>query len=199
MRRGYDRIAPAYFAARQRGAPDLPLIAEFTQLLPWNALVLDAGCGAGVPVNRSLAHGQRVVGVDFSITQLGMARRLVPSALFACQDMTRLGFPAGLFDGICSFYAILHVPRTIHQALLTDFHRLLKSGGYSLLCLGAQDNESDRAPYMGVAMYWSHFDSATYLEMLGQVGFQLMASRIVADPIARTGAHLFALVRKRGA
>jgi SAM-dependent methyltransferase len=196
VRQGYNRIAHRYLQARSAGAPDLPLLAEFSHLLPPDALVLDAGCGAGVPVTQFLAQSHHVVGIDFSITQVDMAKRLVPSARFACQDMTHLGFPSGLFDGICSFYAILHVPRANHNALLADLYRLLKTPGYALLCLGAEDNADDRAPYMGVAMYWSHFDSASYLDMLTRIGFKLITSKMVPDPIAETGAHLFVLVQK---
>ena len=130
------------------------------------------------------------------MAQVRLARQLVPKASFACHDMAQLGFPPGFFDGVCSFYAILHIPRAKHMGLLADFYHLLKSPGFALLCLGAQDNEADYAPYMGTAMYWSHFDSATYLGMLANVGFQVISSNIVQDPIAKTGGHLFALVRK---
>jgi len=48
-------------------------------------------------------------------------------------------------------------------------------------------------------MFWSHFDSTTYLKMLPAVGFQVMSSQIMPDPIAKTGGHLLVLARKDGA
>jgi SAM-dependent methyltransferase len=200
VRRGYDRMAPRYLRARARGLPEPPLLAEFSRRLPPHALVLDAGCGAGLPVTQGLARHHRVVGVDFSIAQLRLARQSVPEAGFACQDMTRLAFPDQTFDGISTFYAILHIPRERHEALLVDLYRLLKTPGYGLFCLGGEDNQADRGSYFGEYMFWSHFDKPAYLRMLDRIGFQLLKSRLVPDPITREGgAHLFALVRKGGA
>ena len=199
VRDAYDRMASRYLKARSRGLPEPPVLSEFSRLLPPNALVLDAGCGAGLPVTQTLARGHRVIGVDFSLAQLRLARRSVPEARFACQDMIRLAFPAGVFDGICTFYAILHIPRERHEALLLDLYRLLKTPGYGLLCLGGEDLKADRGSYFGEYMFWSHFDRRTYLRMLDRIGFQLFTSQLVPDPITRDGGHLFTLVHKGGA
>ncbi|MGH2605044.1 MAG: class I SAM-dependent methyltransferase, partial [Anaerolineales bacterium] len=118
VRDGYDRMAGKYLKARSGGLPEPPLLSEFSRLLPPHALVLDAGCGAGLPVTQTLAQNHRVIGVDFSLAQIRLARQSVPEAGFVCEDMTRLGFADGVFDGICTFYAILHIPRERHESLL---------------------------------------------------------------------------------
>jgi SAM-dependent methyltransferase len=174
------------------------VLVEFSELLPANALVLDAGCGAGAPVTRRLAQRHRVVGIDFSVSQLRLASGLVPPARLSCQDMTRMALSPGVFDGICSFYAIIHIPRDRHARLLADMHRLLRVGGLALLCLGAEDLEAEYDSYLGTPMFWSHFDSATYLAMLRAIGFHVMSSQIIPDPIATSGGHLFVLARKDG-
>jgi SAM-dependent methyltransferase len=199
VRRGYNKIASAYLSARSDGRADPPVLAEFSSLLPANALVLDAGCGAGFPATKFLAQRHRVVGIDFSIAQARMASSLVPSALIASVDMTQLAFPPGLFDGVCSFFAILHIPRSKHRNLLADFYRLLRKEGLALLCLGAKDTEADYGPYFGSSMFWSHFDSTEYLRMLPATGFSVMSSQIEPDPISKIASHLFVLARKDGA
>ena len=199
VRQGYNRIASEYLTARSDGRPDPPVLGQFSSLLPANSLVLDAGCGAGLPVTQFLAQRHRVIGVDFSIAQARMASRLVPSALIACLDMTKLAFPSGIFDGVCSFFAILHILRSKHRDLLADFHRLLRANGLALLCLGAKDTKSDYGPYFGTSMFWSHFDNREYLEMLAATGFRVMSSQIEPDPISKIATHLFVLVRKDGA
>jgi len=199
VRRGYNRIASEYLAARSNGYPDPPVLAQFSSLLPSNALVLDAGCGAGVPVTQFLAQHHRVIGIDFSIAQARMASRLVPSALIACQDMTQLAFPPSIFDGVCSFFAILHIPRSKHRTLLEAFRRLLRENGPVLLCLGANDNEAAYGPYFGTSMFWSHFDRSEYLGMLAATGFRVMSSQIQPDPISKIATHLFVLAMKDGA
>lgn len=55
---------------------------------------------------------------EYSEAQIELAKTHVPKARFICQDMTKLDFPYGTFDGICSCYAIIHVPREGHQPLL---------------------------------------------------------------------------------
>ena len=136
VRRGYNKIASTYLSARSDGRADPPVLGEFSSLLPANALVLDAGCGAGVPVTKFLAQRHRVVGIDFSIVQARTASGLVPSALIASVDMTQLAFPPGLFDGVCSFFAILHIPRSKHWNLLADFYRILRKEGLALPATG---------------------------------------------------------------
>lgn len=87
----------------------LPSSPAFYLPIPWSWTPVD---GAGVPVTKFLIQRHRVVGIDFSMAQARMASTLVPSALLASVDMTKLAFPTGIFDGVCSFFAILHIPRS---------------------------------------------------------------------------------------
>jgi 2-polyprenyl-3-methyl-5-hydroxy-6-metoxy-1,4-benzoquinol methylase len=66
VRKGYDKIAEEYQTDRHAFDHSEEL-AEFARLLPKNGEVLDAGCGAGVPVAKFLVEaGFEVVGIDFS-------------------------------------------------------------------------------------------------------------------------------------
>jgi cyclopropane fatty-acyl-phospholipid synthase-like methyltransferase len=199
VRQGYNRIASDYLTARANGHPDPPVLRQFSSLLSANSLVLDAGCGAGVPVTQFLAQRHRVIGVDFSIAQARMASSLVPSAMIACVDMTQLAFPPNIFNGVCSFFAILHIHRSRHKDLLAGFHRLLRVDGLALLCLGDKDTEAAYGPYFGASMFWSHFDSREYLELLAATGFTVMSSHTEPDPISPIATHLFVLAKKDGA
>jgi len=96
--------------------------------------------------------------VDFSEAQIELAKKNVPNATFLCQDMTKLSFAEKSFDGITSYYAIIHIPREEHQSLLTNFHRMLKPGGFALLCLGAEnlvdDIERRAIPAGVIGCFW---------------------------------------------
>lgn len=204
VREGYDAVVHDYLALRL--APlggelaDVALLDELVTRVPSGALVLDAGCGAGVPVARKLQEHFRVIGVDFSQGQLALARRLVPEVTLVCQDLTNLGFANNVFDAICSYYAIIHIPREEHEPLLGRFHDLLKPGGLALLCFGSNDlHTSVEDDYFGQAMFWSHFDTATNLTLLENVGLQLVWSRLVPDGHGPDTSHLFVLVRKAAA
>jgi len=198
VREGYEAMGERYLEARRSGVLELPILDRFVALVPPGGLVVDAACGAGIPVTRALAVAHRVIAADFSFGQLRLARRFVPQAGLTCQDITQLGLAAGSLDGFCCCYGIIHVPRGQHAALLRDVHRLLKEEGHALLCLGAEDLEAEEGEYQGAPMYWSHFDSQTYRAMLGRTGFRIIDSCVVPDPIDGGGGHLFVLVAKDG-
>ena len=197
VRDGYDQVAASYLEVRKLHSPDIALLDRFTEKLPSEASILDAGCGAGMPVTAHLAERFEVTGVDFSLSQLHLAKGLVPSARFVCQDLSIMGFAENSYDAICSYYAIIHIPRSLHADVLADFYKLLVPGGLALLCLGAEDLEGDiESDYFGTEMYWSHYDEATNRRLLNKVGFQELWSELVPDVVFGEGKHLFMLARK---
>ncbi len=106
-----------------------------------------------------------------------------------------LPFGDGSFDGLVSYYAVIHVPRSEHRAVFDEFRRVLVAGGVALLCLGAGDvpEDDDTESWLGTHMFWSHFDAETNLEMLQAAGFDILRHELVKDPMNH-GRHLFALV-----
>jgi len=110
--------------------------------------------------------------------------------------MTKLDFPENHFDGICSYYAIIHIPREEHYALLENFYRMLKPGGITLLCLGADDLLDEiEEDFHGNRMYWSHYDAVTNQATPTEIGFHIILSKIVPDE-TYDGKHLFVLAQK---
>jgi SAM-dependent methyltransferase len=197
VKQGYKAIAIRYLAERTRDSEDVRLLDDFIERLPINGKVLDAGCGAGIPISQILSEHFDVTGVDFSEAQVELAKQHVPRANFICRDMTKLDFPENTYDGICSYYAIIHIPREEHQALLINFHRILKPEGFALLCLGAEHLIDDiDENYLGTRMYWSHYDTETYLKMLKDCGLSIIWSKHIADESCEGSGHLFVLVQK---
>ena len=200
VKAGYNKIAHDYLASRSVDSEDVKLLDELVKRLPQGAKILDAGCGAGVPITQYLSQNFNVIGVDFSENQIELARKNVPQAQFLCHDITELDFPDESFDAICSYYAIIHIPRSEHAPLFKSFYRLLKPSGLALLCLGADDLDDDIVEdYLGARMYWSHFDAETNLKLIEAAGFELIWSKVVADASCPGSGHLFVLVQKRAA
>jgi SAM-dependent methyltransferase len=198
VKSGYNKIADRYLAARDRDTENVLLLHDFIELLAPKSKVLDAGCGAGIPVTKLLAEHFDVIGVDFSEAQIELAKKNVPNAHFSCMDMTQLDFPDNSLDGICSYYAIIHVPREEHASLIANFHRMLNIGGIALLCLGAENLEDDfDDDFLGTRMYWSHYDSETYIEMLKANGFSIVWAKFVKDETCEGAKHLFVLAQKK--
>src|SRR5881296_1843154 len=90
VRKGYDKIATRYTAARtaDSDSEDIQLLNLLVERLPKGAMILDAGCGSGLPVTRLLAESVAVTGVDFSREQLRMAKANIGKARFICADLS---------------------------------------------------------------------------------------------------------------
>lgn len=196
VRSGYNKLASSYSASRTVDSEDIQLLRLLLERLPRRALVLDAGCGAGYPVAQILAKSFRVVGVDFALGPIQLAVGNVPDGMFACADLSNVPFKNDTFDAVCSYYAIIHVPRIEHSKLLRDFHRVLRVGGLALLCMGAGDLPEDHGDWQGTEMFWSHYDGKTNLKMMEENGFDILWSKVVQDPIDPKAAHLFVLGQK---
>src|SRR5215211_2149488 len=86
VKEGYNIIAARYLAERTRDSEDVRLLHDFIARLPANANVLDAGCGAGIPISQMLSKHFGVTGVDFSEAQIELAKKHVQNANFICWD-----------------------------------------------------------------------------------------------------------------
>ena len=179
VRKGYNKIASKYNASRHRFKNDREL-EYFTSLLPEGGKILDAGCGAGVPIAQFLVeHGFLVTGVDFSTSMLELARQQVPEAKFVEGDITQLTFPDCVFDGIVSTYTIIHVPKEKHATIYQNFYRVLKQGGILFLCTGPDEWEGTEE-YMGTTMFWSHPRKEKSLSLIKQAGFEIIRDEITS-------------------
>jgi ubiquinone/menaquinone biosynthesis C-methylase UbiE len=171
---GYDSIAERYTTWAQRVRVEER--ARYTQLLheilPAHATLLELGCGAGLPTTRTLAQRFRVIGVDISAQQLARAKHHVPTAHFIQADMACLTFTRAYFDAVVAFYSVMHIPRQEYAALFRTIASWLRPGGWFLATLGLGDcAASVDLNWLGVSMYWSSFDRATSLHLLGKAGF----------------------------
>jgi trans-aconitate methyltransferase len=197
VRAGYQTIAETYHASRlAKEEINIARLDELRPLMPQSGLVVDLGCGAGVPVSRYFAErGYVVEGYDLSPAMLAIARREVPRATFEESRIEDLNFPAQSIDIVVSFFAIIHVPREFHATLFTRMFEWLPPGGAALLSLGAVDDpEWFDLSWHGVPMKWSHFDAETNLAMLKQSGFEIAFSEVEEfDPTER---HLFVLAKR---
>lgn len=194
---GYDRIAKKYAETAQRlSARDEKYLHLLLERLP-KGRVLDLGCGPGGAITRNLEVRYEVVGVDFSAAALRLAQKALAGATFVRAEMTALPFRHETFDAVCSFLAIIHTPRRGHVQLLRDLHDLLRPRGLLLVVLGADEGEAF-GEFMGVPMYWSHFDAATNLSLVEGAGFIVLASSVEGQRFEGTyEEHLYVLAEKR--
>ncbi len=131
VRQAYDACAAAYDESR-RAEPGSEIQGLSDRLNDGDS-VLDIGCGAGVPIAKSLAARYRVTGVDVSPEMIQRAQQHVPAGNLKCADIMSIQMPPASFDAVIAFYAVFHIPREEHPDLFRRIHRWLKPGGY-LLC-----------------------------------------------------------------
>jgi SAM-dependent methyltransferase len=182
---GYDAIAERYADAIRAGrGPETYFRSFLTRVLeriPEGGTVLDLGCGAGL-VAADLTRHARVVAVDLSAGQLGLARRNAPDATLVRADMTDVDFAPRSFDAVVAFWTLIHVPRAFHVALFARIHDWVKPGGVFAGTLGSGDNPAEHVEdFYGAPMYWSHFDGDANRKLLREAGFQLLEADEIED------------------
>ena len=183
VRDGYDDLAETYFDHRS----DDPewVLSELTDLLELGDRVLDAGCGQGIPVTNTLTDDFDTVGLDFSRSQLRLARTNVPGANYLQGDMTALPFQTGSFDALTAFYSLIHIPVPEHEDVIAEFARVLTPGGYLLCTVGEDAWKGSNPDWLdsGVEMQWSFPSIETTFETLRQVGFEVVDEFVVDDEL----------------
>lgn len=170
---GYDQIAERYadWTAAHRHDPRERYMDILMAALPEGAKVLELGCGSGSLTTKRLAERFVVTGVDISARQIELARQLVPSARFIHADMATLHLPPASFDAVAAFYAITHVPREEHPALLRAVKRWLRPDGLFVATMGAEPSEGEvEEDWLGAPMYFSHYDVETNKQLVQDAG-----------------------------
>lgn len=173
VKKSYNKIAATYYSNRDLNKFNGEL-DKFIELLPKEAHVLDAGCGAGIPTAKYLVNkGLKVTGVDISDTMLKMARNNVPKGNFLNQDLNNLDFEKENFDGVISVYTLFHIPKNNHEKIFRQVFEILKPGGIMLINTGVSDSEGISS-FFGEPMFWSNYDPKKTLEIVKSIGFSIL-------------------------
>jgi ubiquinone/menaquinone biosynthesis C-methylase UbiE len=179
---GYDRVADRYLRSRQN--PDTTsrrFLDAVDERIPSGSLVLDLGCGAGVPVARTLTNQRGVVGIELSSHQLSLARSSVPGARLVQGDMMRLPFRAAVFDAVVAIFSFVHVPRDEQQPTLRTVAGCLRSGGVFAANFGTGgSDDSTQTDWFGVPMFFASFEPDTNERMIRLAGLEIESSEVRA-------------------
>jgi SAM-dependent methyltransferase len=132
VRRHFEESAREYFRIHSgEEGPSQDLRETYWEALRGRlrgSTILDAACG---PAN--LAHrvremrGGTVIGVDFSLPMLRLARERYPDVPVVAGDLRRLPFRSGSFDLAYCFRSLQHVPAL--AAALSELGRVTAGGG----------------------------------------------------------------------
>lgn len=146
-REGYDLTAAFYaerFHDHLHAKPlDRAMLTGFAGLVDRGGVVADVGCGTGATSRLLTDQGLDVLGIDLSPNMIAEARRLNPDLGFEVGSMTKLAFDDGHFHAICAWYSVIHIPDELLPAVFSEFHRVLRPGGWVLVAfqVGEQPRE----------------------------------------------------------
>jgi len=124
----YDSIADDYAKsiASKRWVEEY---IKFVKLLRPESKILDIGCAAGRDSAVMRREGFRVIGVDFSVKLLQIARKEYPQIDFRLVDMRFLPFEKETFDAIYANAVFHHLKKEDMETTLQEWNRVLKNGG----------------------------------------------------------------------
>ncbi|MGH8895013.1 MAG: class I SAM-dependent methyltransferase [Actinomycetes bacterium] len=180
VRSGYDAIGERYHDCSHRNPTRLGMVQGVLDRLPAGSTVVDLGCGPGDPATRLLAERHRVLGVDLSMSQLRIARRLAPTSGLVQADLLDLALAPRSVDAVVSFYALGHLPAHAHQPLLRRIAGWLRPGGLLVTSALLTAGDAVEDDWLGVPMFFGGIGAQATLEAAANAG--LMVEHAVEIP-----------------
>lgn len=155
---------------------DRALLDQFALAFNKDSRLCDLGCGPSGHITRYLFEkGLKIEGIDISEQCIEIAKKENRSIEFYVKDMMRLDYPDGLFDGLISFYSIIHTPKDYLHLIFREFNRILKKGGKALVVVkkGEQEGYIDEMLGYKTKIYFTHFLEMEIESYLTGNGFKL--------------------------
>ena len=129
---GYEGVAPSFIKGRGqavRGIGASAVRGWAKTLLP-GSIVLDIGCGTGIPVSKILIEeGMTVYGIDGSPSLAAAFHSNFPDAPIACEAVEDSAFFDRKFDGIIAWGLLFLLPESSQLLLIQKVTAALNIGG----------------------------------------------------------------------
>jgi len=182
----YDAVAASYAGAMSdelRHKPlDRALLTAFGEQVrqagPGPGRVWDVGCGPGHVTAFLAGLGLDAAGIDLSEGMVAQARARHPGLEFRAGSMTALPSGDGMWDGLVSFYSLIHMIGDADvRAALAEFRRVLVDQGLLLLAVHAGQEVRHCAEWFGavVDVSFRFFDPDWLAGELDRAGFAVEA------------------------
>jgi len=139
----FDQLRTYYYSLHPRASAELHdrheahfhgeaiRAADTLKKLAGNGPVLELGCGAGQYVRAAVRNGHHATGIDASLCQLILARRLLADEGLAAElvaaHMESLPFPSDVFSVTLAIDVVEHVDDP--RSMLAEAARVLAPGG----------------------------------------------------------------------
>jgi len=168
----YDRNALPWAKFKCKVEDHLRDFKEFQVFLP-KGNVVDLGCGTGRDSRLFAEAGYGFVGVDLSEGMVDLAKKSFPKTEFKVMNLLKLDFEDESFDGIWSFAAYLHIPKSQISHALQEANRVLKQGGIGYIVVKKGSKECYLDSEKG-ERYWSFYGKNQFAKILQRNGFKVL-------------------------
>lgn len=127
---GYEAVAAEFMDRRGRADIGAAVVREWARSLAPDAVILDLGCGHGLPISRALIRdGFEIFGIDASPSLTDAFRRRLPGAHVACETVEESDFFGRTFDGIIAIGLLFLLRGDVQRALIRKVAGALNPGG----------------------------------------------------------------------
>jgi cyclopropane fatty-acyl-phospholipid synthase-like methyltransferase len=181
VRAGYDAIGDRYHAWSRQGETRLRFVREVLDRLRPGSTVVDLGCGPGDPATRLFSQAHAVLGVDISLGQLSIARRLAPRATLVRADIGQLALRPGSVDAVVSFYATGHLPGASHATLFAEISTWLRPGGFLLTSAPLTVGDTELGDWLGVPMFFGGIGADATVVTIKAAGLDIERAETVEE------------------
>lgn len=129
---GYEGIAEIYIKGRGRAVNGVgsSTVRTWARTLNSGSMILDIGCGTGIPVTKILLdEGLTVYALDASPTMIEAFRQNFPNVPVACESVEKSSFFNRSFDSIIAVGLIFLLSEETQRALIPKMAAALNPGG----------------------------------------------------------------------
>jgi SAM-dependent methyltransferase len=141
---GYEQIAQIFIKGRGQAINGIgkSSVRKWAQTLPAKSVVLDLGCGTGIPVSMVLIDaGMTVYGIDASPTMVKAFQQNFPGNPVACEPAEDSLFFNRKFDAIIAWGLIFLLPADVQEIVIQKAASALRTGGKFLFTATGKRNE----------------------------------------------------------
>lgn len=154
--------------------------------------VLDVATGAGYIAAAASGRGARSIGLDFSLSQVELARTVYPHVSFQQGDAESLPFDDATFEAAVMGFGMNHLPNPEKAA--AEAFRILKPGGrfaftvwakpvagegFSIMLSAIEAEGAPNTDLPPAPPYFQFASADAVADLLGGCGFQDVTTRIV--------------------
>lgn len=130
---GYEAIARDFIAYRSNSSIGVEAVRSWARTLGPEAVILDLGCGNGIPITRALYQdGYTLYGIDASPTLIASYREHFPDLTVACEPVESSKFFDRKFDGVVAWGLLFLFSESLQSETIHRISGILKPGGQFL-------------------------------------------------------------------